>query len=219
MSPAKKRALDTPARAGRRRGPTKGDLKEAAILDCAWELLGTKPATEITIEELARGAGISRPTFYFYFASRDAVVRALAARVGQELYDTFGAPLVSSSDDPQGVVRAAVAAYMDRWRTEGRVLRAMVPLSEGDGGLRDFWEPISDRMVETIAASIEAEREGGRALPGPPSSQDLARALVAMLWRSGYELSVDQPSAAERRRRVDTLTTVCLRAVYGASPG
>ena len=218
MGPPKKKALDT-ASARRRRGPTKGDLKEAAILDCAWELLGSKPASEITIEELARGAGISRPTFYFYFASRDAVVRALAARVGQELYDTFGAPLVSTSGDPQGVVRAAVAAYMDRWRTEGRVLRAMVPLSEGDGGLRDFWEPISGRMVDTIASSIEAERDAGRALPGPPSAPDLASALVAMLWRSGFELSVDQPSAAEQRRRVDTLTTVCRRAVYGGSPG
>ena len=45
---------------------------------CAWELLAVKPIGEITIGELAAGANISRPTFYFYFDSRDAVVRALA---------------------------------------------------------------------------------------------------------------------------------------------
>ena len=69
--------------AGRRRGrPSKGDLKEAAILDTAWHLLAEKPVTAITIEELAAGAGISRSSFYFYFDSRDAVVRALAAAGG-----------------------------------------------------------------------------------------------------------------------------------------
>ena len=35
-------------------------------------------AYAITIEELASGAGISRPTFYFYFDSREAVIRALS---------------------------------------------------------------------------------------------------------------------------------------------
>jgi AcrR family transcriptional regulator len=72
----------------RRGGPSKGDLKEAAILDTAWRLLAEKPFTGVTIEELAAGAGISRSSFYFYFDSRDAVIRALAARVSTELRDT-----------------------------------------------------------------------------------------------------------------------------------
>jgi len=50
----------TAAATGRRRGPRKGDLKEAAILDTASELLGRKPLSEITTEALAKGAGISR---------------------------------------------------------------------------------------------------------------------------------------------------------------
>lgn len=210
-------AAAAPRTAGRRRGASKGDLKEAAILDCAWQLLGRKAVAEITIEELAKGAGISRPTFYFYFESREAVVRALAARVGEGLFATFGEPLQTSTDGPEAVVRAGIAAYMERWRTEGRVLRAMVPLYESDPEHRSFWDEISGRVIDALAQSIDAERAAGRALPAPPSSHELARVFVAMLWRSGYELSLQQPSASAERRLVDTLTTVCLRTVYGTT--
>jgi len=197
--------------AGRRRRPSRGDLKEAEILDYAWELLGHKAVGEVTVEELAKGVGISRPTFYFYFESRDAVIRALAERVADGLLATAEI----TADDPAGVIRARVAAYMQRWRTEGRVLRAMVPLYESDAGHKAFWDDISGKLVDAITASIEAEREEGRALPGPPASRSLAQAMVAMLWRSGYELSLTPPSADADEEVVETLTAVCRRAIYG----
>ncbi len=202
---------------GRRRSASKGDLKEAAILRCAWELLGSKPASDITIDELAKGAGLSRPTFYFYFPSREAVVRALAAEVGAHLLTTFGEPLTTATEAPEVVVRRAVADYIEGWRIHGRVLRAMVPLYESDEELRRFWDDISARINGAFAASIQAERDAGRALPEPPAAAELARALGAMLWRSGYELSLRRRSARAQEELVETLTTVCLRAVYGTS--
>ena len=36
---------------------------------------------EISVDDLAKGAGISRPTFYFYFPSKDAVLLTLLDRV------------------------------------------------------------------------------------------------------------------------------------------
>jgi AcrR family transcriptional regulator len=217
MPPASKRS-DGPAgsRTGRRRGPSKGDLKEAAILDCAWALLAHKPVADITIEELARGAGISRPTFYFYFESREAVIRALAANVADQLLATASGVTEPTDDSPEVVTRQVVAAYMERWQREGPVLRAMAPLYESDPEHRRFWDGINDQIVDAIATTIAAERAAGRALPGPPAERDLARALMAMLWRSGYELSLERRSAAALRRRIDTLTAVSLRAIYGA---
>ena len=41
-------------------------------------------AGAISVDDLARGAGISRPTFYFYFASKDAVLLTLLDRVVAE---------------------------------------------------------------------------------------------------------------------------------------
>ena len=69
----------------RRRGARKGDQTEQAILDTAERLLGERPLAAIGIDELAAGAGISRPSFYFYFESRETVLRALAERIADEL--------------------------------------------------------------------------------------------------------------------------------------
>ena len=36
---------------------------------------------DISVDDLAKGAGLSRPTFYFYFPSKDAVLLTLFERV------------------------------------------------------------------------------------------------------------------------------------------
>src|SRR5207248_11581246 len=60
---------------GRRSARTSGDERERAILQTAEELLRERSLTDIAVDEPARGAGISRSTFYFYFPSdRKSVV-------------------------------------------------------------------------------------------------------------------------------------------------
>lgn len=197
----------------RSRALRKGDLKEAAILDKAWALLGEKPLSSITIDDLVSGAGISRSTFYFYFESKEAVMRALAARVADEIRDVFAqARLAKGAPD----VRRSIAAYLARWRTKGRVLRAMALLVESDDALRHFWEDVTEELLDEAAAALDAQRREGRVLPAPPASKDLVRALFAMLWRTGYEISVRAPSRAEEKRIVDTLATVILRSCTSA---
>src|SRR3954454_15598860 len=66
---------------GRRGARASGDDRERAILTTAERLLEERPLSEISVEDLARGAGISRPTFYFYFPSKDAVLLTLVDRM------------------------------------------------------------------------------------------------------------------------------------------
>lgn len=188
-------------------------MREAAILDKAWALLGDKPLSQITIEDLVSGAAISRSTFYFYFESKEAVMRALAARVADEIRDVFAeARFAKGAVD----VRRSIAGYLARWRTKGRVLRAMAILVETDPALRDFWEGVTEELLDEAAAALDEQRREGRVLPAPPASKDLVRALFAMLWRTGYELSVRPTSRAEEKRIVDTLATVIVRSCTGA---
>jgi AcrR family transcriptional regulator len=70
---------------GRRSSRPSGDDRESAILLTAERLLAERPLTDISVDDLAKGAGISRPTFYFYFASKDAVLMTLLDRVVQEV--------------------------------------------------------------------------------------------------------------------------------------
>src|SRR5688572_25866239 len=69
---------------GRRSARPSGDDRELAILATAERLLAERPLSAISVDDLARGAGISRPTFYFYFASKDAVLLTLLDRVVAE---------------------------------------------------------------------------------------------------------------------------------------
>ena len=206
--------------AGRRRGPRKGDVKEDAILETAWKLLADKPLSTITIDELAQGAGISRPTFYFYFDSRDAVAKTLAGRVADQWVQATAGTFDDQDIEPTVAIRQLAEAFVGLWRLEGPVLRAMATLYENDDDMRSFWDGITETLLDHASDAIERERVLGRALPGPPAARDLARVLSAMLWRSGYETSLTPPSPAADRRVVEALTTVTLRAVYGTTePG
>ena len=66
---------------GRRAARPSGDDRELAILATAERLLEEQQFAEISVDDLAKGAGISRPTFYFYFPSKDAVLLTLLERV------------------------------------------------------------------------------------------------------------------------------------------
>jgi AcrR family transcriptional regulator len=209
--------MEPPRPTGRRRGrPNKGDLKEAAILDTAWRLLAEKPLTSVTIEELAAGAGISRSSFYFYFDSREAVVRALAARVSAELRETvLGAMHADLS--ARDAVSTMITRLLERWRLHAPLMRAMDVLAQSDPELRGFWSSVTDTVVMEAASVIDRLRATGAALRGPPSSLDLAWALTHMYWRAGQQATLDAKTTDNDDELVETLTIITLRAIYGTS--
>src|SRR5271163_2899950 len=77
-------ASSTRSSRGRRSARPSGDDRELAILTTAERLLEDRPLNDISVDDLAKGAGISRPTFYFYFASKEAVLLTLLDRVINE---------------------------------------------------------------------------------------------------------------------------------------
>src|ERR1700733_460250 len=69
---------------GRRVARASGEDRERAIMQTAERLLEERSLSEISVDDLARGAGISRSAFYFYFPSKDAVVLTLVDRMVSE---------------------------------------------------------------------------------------------------------------------------------------
>ncbi len=185
-------------------------MKEQAILDTAWRLLSEKPIASITIDELAKGAGISRSSFYFYFSSRSEVIRALAERTRADLTEAVLEPL-GGAPSIRDAVKTVVENLLARWRTHGPLLRAMDHLAERDPELAEFWTSISARLVGRLAALIDAERRRGRA-PDGPSAFDLAWSLMHLYWRVGQQLSLGTGAGVEDP--VETLTAMTMRAIY-----
>ena len=203
---------------GRRPARPSGDDRELAILATAERLLAEKPLATISVDDLARGAGISRPTFYFYFPSKDAVLLTMLDRVVAEadeaLHQAFGA----GPTDPREGWRRAITSYYETFRRHRALTLAWAEARFTNAEVRALWAQVFDGWVRQSAAAIDAERAKGVAAAGVPA-RDLAVVLNSMNERALYaSFSGDGPAVAEADV-VDVLLEVWLTAIYGRTSG
>jgi len=199
---------------GRRVRKVNGDDRERAILETAERLLQARSLHEISVDDLARGAGISRPTFYFYFASKEAVLLTLLDRLVEEA--RRGVALALLAHDPPGVVRQGLEAIHETFREHRAVASAAASARASSPAVRELWARVMESFVAETTAAIEAERARGAALPGVPP-RALAIALNRMNERVLQATFEDDAPAIAEDGILDTLVEVWLRAIYGTT--
>ena len=202
-----------PATRGRRRQRPSGDDRERAILETAERLLQERPLGEISVDDLARGAGISRPTFYFYFASKEAVLLTLLDRLVEEA--RAGIELERLPRDPVEVVRKGIASIHETFREHRAVALAAAEMRSSSSEVRALWEGVMEGFVQETTAAIEGERARGAA-PGGIAARDLAMALNLMNERVFQATLSGEGPAMSDETVLDTLVEVWMRAIYGA---
>jgi TetR/AcrR family transcriptional regulator, ethionamide resistance regulator len=210
----------TPRSARGRRVPRpSGDDRELAILATAEALLAERPFGEVSIDDLARGAGISRPTFYFYFPSKDAVLLTLLDRVTVEAEAELAAAGLPEGlpTDPVAHWRAGIAAFYETFRRHRPVALACAEVRATNAEVRRLWETVTEGWVRLTAEAIEAERARGAAPPGLPA-RDLAAVLCSMNERAMYATFGGSGPAVAEADVVDVLLDVWLKAIYGEVP-
>ncbi len=82
-----------------------------AIVDAAWELVGEEGLAGLSLRDLARRAGITPPTVYAYFDSKNAIYDAMFARAATQFVDEMAAPY--GCDDPRGRLVAYVQRFVE----------------------------------------------------------------------------------------------------------
>jgi AcrR family transcriptional regulator len=202
---------------GRRAARPSGDDRELAILATAEGLLAEKPLSAISVDDLARGAGISRPTFYFYFASKDAVLLSLLDRVVAEADAATREAFDHPPSGPREGWRRVITAYYETFRAHRALTLAWAEARSSNAEIRHLWAGVVESCVQRCTTAIEAERSRGAAPDGPPA-RDLAVVLASTNERVLYAtFSGDGPALAETEV-VDVLLEVWLRAIYRTSP-
>ena len=201
---------------GRRRQRVSGDEREGAILAAAERLLAERTLHKVSVDDIARAAGISRPTFYFYFEGKDAVLLALLDRVVAEARRDRDAALEAAGDDPLPAWRAVIEAFARTWRANRGLIRSAEEARGASAGVRELWERVMAQLVDETAAAIELERARGAAPPGPPAA-DLAACLVLMNERVLASACTGLQPAPAADGLVDTLLAVWLGAIYQGS--
>ncbi len=197
--------------APRRRPPTRGDRREQAILDGARALLAERPLSQVSTDELAAAAGLSRSSLYFYFESKQAVLAALLDRLTDELVEENAAWL--DSDGPaEPALRRAAEHSVALWRGSGFLLRQAWHCDASDSQLVAWREQVVERAVRRTVAKIERDRASGRAPATPLSAPVLARALHAVK----ADLLAAERSPEDDPLAVDDLVALTLRLLYAA---
>jgi AcrR family transcriptional regulator len=201
---------------GRRTVHISSDEREQAIMRTAERLLGERSLTEISVDDLARGAGISRPAFYFYFPSKDAVVLTLVDRVVEEATNAKDRAINERVDDPASGVRESIQIFYDMLGAHRAVIRAVVELSATNAEARELHAKITEGWVASVTERIEDERRRGAAKRGLPA-RELATALVQMNERVMLAVFSEETPAVSEDKLVDVLCEIWLGTIYGGS--
>ncbi|MFR9779867.1 TetR/AcrR family transcriptional regulator [Micromonospora sp. MS34] len=212
MTTARTSAGAAPTR-GRRPGRSAGDDRELAILATAERLLEQRAFGDISIDDLAKGAGISRPTFYFYFPSKNAVLLALLDRVTEEADTAAGDVLDRLADDPRARWRELIARFHATFGGHRALVLACAQVRGTNAEVRRLWADVLERWVRAVETAIEGERRRGAA-PGGLPARDLAIALNSMNERVWYATFAGDGPAVAERDVVDVLLDVWLTAIY-----
>ena len=194
-----------------------GDDREQAILTTLERLLEQRPLAEISVDDLAKGAGLSRPTFYFYFPSKDAVLLTLFERVLAEADATFEGRADDYAVDPAGVWRDGIYAFFAPLRAHVAVTLAGVAATTSNTEIRELWSAFMQKWVDRTAAVITAERARGAA-PDTVPAQALATALNLMNERTMFASYTGQRPSIAEDAALDTLVHIWVTSIYGKAP-
>jgi TetR/AcrR family transcriptional regulator, ethionamide resistance regulator len=199
---------------GRRSARPSGDDREQAILATAEQLLEGRSFADISVDDLAKGAGLSRPTFYFYFKSKEALLLALLEPMITRADAEYEGAAQRLPADPRRVWRAGIKAFFVAFDSHRAVARAGAEAVASSAEVRAVWSGFMQKWINQTAALIRAERARGAA-PETIPALDLATSLNQMNERTMMAaFSAEQP-AVDHDRLVDTLAHIWVSSIYG----
>ncbi len=82
----------------------------ANVLTAAWELVREDGLAALSLRELARRAGITTPTLYAYFESKNAILDAMFAQAAQSFVQLKAS--LPATDDPQEDLLTEARAFV-----------------------------------------------------------------------------------------------------------
>ena len=178
-------------------------------------LLRERPFRELTVDELMRRTGLSRPSFYVYFRDRHELVLRVVEHIGGELFAMSERWYQGTGAGP-ALVREAIDGVVGVFAAHGPVLRALADAAAEDPRVEAAYLGLLQRFVDATARHIEEEMAAGRILP--LDAEQTATALTWMMERY-LQLSLGRPPYRPVDEVADALTTIWSRVLYGSGGG
>jgi AcrR family transcriptional regulator len=154
------------------------ELLRQTVFDAAREQLGRRTWSEITMADIASGAGVSRQTLYNEFGNRNEFGFAFVIHEAERFMDDVETAVLEHRDEPRAAVTAALEHFL---RTAGEDPLIRILLSDdGTGGMLPFVTTQGLPVVQWAAARLTAVI--GEGWPQAPEKDvgALAEALVRL---------------------------------------
>ena len=181
------------------------DPRHQAILNSAFQAFSTYGFRKTSMDDIARGAGMSRPAVYLHYKNKDAIVRSLTRAYYQDKTAAVAAALrqggtirdlVSGAITAQAVGMAAILASP----------HGVEMLDTSKSTAADIVAEGEEALAQVYAEWLRREDAGGR-VNLPDGAEETARTITASL--KGIKLTSSGADEFEKR-------TAQLAALIGA---
>lgn len=167
--------------------------KKSAILRAAEEMVKGRRFHEVTMEDVARAAHVSKGTIYNYFRDKDELFFQLATEGFDELCELLGKHEPGDVPFRTGLLSVchSISSFFERRKP---LMRVMIEHESRTAGfhreMRARWKNGRLRMVQSVAAVIEGGVTGEQVRSDLPVAA-LAEMLLGMLRARGRRLHED----------------------------
>jgi len=183
------------------------DALRAELADEVFDIVAARGLDEVTVDDIARRARISRATFFRYFGSKEEAVVVAAQSSSTDMADALRALEPCAGESVWALLRRAFQPAAEEARRQPDRLRARVRVISSTPALRARFAGRRVEQEERFAAAL-AERIGD-----PLAARAFAAAALAALdlaWRQW---------AADPDARLDAvLDAVFTRLAHGCTP-
>jgi AcrR family transcriptional regulator len=198
--------------------PRSGVPTRTAVFAALREVLTEKPWRKVTLDAVAKRAGVSRQTIYNDFGSRTGLAEAYAFDLADAFCDLVDADLEANAGNPRAGLEAALRTFLYATSADPLIKRVqdgdahpdlmrLVTTDSGQllghiaGRLTDavvrIWPIVDPVAARTLARTIA--RLGISYVAMPPENEDDVAAGLAALLAPALEATLRDPSAEPGR--------------------
>ncbi|MGN6664035.1 MAG: TetR family transcriptional regulator [Solirubrobacterales bacterium] len=154
------------------------ELLRQTVFDAARELLDRQPWSEITMADIATGAGVSRQTLYNEFGNRNEFGFAFVIHEAERFMDDVEQAVLEHVAEPRAAVRAALNHFLTT-AGEDPLIRILLS-DDGTGGMLPFVTTQGLPVVQWASARLVSVIEEGWPQAPEADVKALAESLVRL---------------------------------------
>lgn len=157
-----------------------GERREQ-LLDVTKEIVGERGFHAVSIEAVARRAGITRPVVYGHFADLDALLEAMVEREGSRALSQLDEILpqkLSEAKSPREDLLAALRGYLEAVAADPVTWRlVLMPMEGTPMALREAVEKGREAVVVALADAVRPGFGPGAGSPDPELTAHMLSAV------------------------------------------